>query len=52
MKDRTALAIAAMAFVTTLETFALMRGINGAALAAVIALLAGLGGYALPHRKR
>ena len=47
MKDRTVLALAAMGFVAFLEAYALTLGIDGAAMAGVVAVLAGLGGYGL-----
>lgn len=43
--------IIAIAAIGGLCAFALSRGVNGVVLAGVIAILAGLGGYAAPHKK-
>lgn len=43
--------IIAIIVIGLLEGAAIWQGINGAALAAGIAVIAGLGGYAAPHKK-
>lgn len=43
---------AAMICIVTLEGLAIANGINGAGLAAALALLAGLGGYAVAKKRQ
>ena len=47
MKDNTIKACVAMACVTIIEVYAVSQGIDGVGLAAVVAALTGLGGYAI-----
>lgn len=44
--------ITAIICIAVLEAIALLKGIDGAALAAGIAVIAGLGGWALPAPRR
>lgn len=44
--------ITAIICIAILEGIALLKGINGAALAAAIAILAGLGGWVIPTPRR
>jgi len=51
MNDATIKTVCAMGGIVLLECVALSQGIDGTALAAVIAVLAGLGGYTLAKAK-
>ena len=46
------LAIVSMSCITAMEITALVLGVNGAALAAVVAAVAGLGGYTIGQAKK
>ena len=52
MKDNTIKACVAMGCVTIIEVYAISQGIDGTALAAVVAALTGLGGYAIGKKKK
>ena len=45
VKDKTIITVTAISAITALEILALSKGIDGTILAAVIASIAGLGGY-------
>ena len=51
MEDNTIKACVAIVCITALEIYALSQNINGTALAAVVGIIAGLGGYVLGKRK-
>lgn len=44
--------IVAILSIALLEAWTIYCGVNGAALAGSAAVIAGLGGYAAPHRKK
>lgn len=52
MSEKTIKALAAMLCLTTLETVALIKGIDGALFMPVVATIAGLGGYVIGHRNQ
>jgi len=52
MQDETLKTLFAIAGIVALEIAALMSGIDGVALSACIALLAGLGGYNIAKAKK
>ena len=50
VSDKAAITITAILSIAVLEAVALYRGIDGAALASVIAVLAGLAGYTVGNK--